>query len=157
MNDNVYGPFYEDAVNSDNYIYKMAMYDACNGFIPHNNSVEATNKLIDKTNKRFNLFKRQIQSGETTIDALSKFIAIKNGPFKRKKLTDEQIMEDIIKGSRIPVQENSAKVIDKIKDMLGELESKGINITTADKLITNVDKIKKVKKQNNGDHGNKIV
>jgi hypothetical protein len=166
-----YGPFYEDAINSDNYIYKMAIYDVSDGLLPTNYSEDKTIEFQEAVNKRFNIFKKQIQSGETTINELSKFIALKNGPYKKIKLTKEQIMDDIIKGSREPIKDNSNKNIDTLKNILLGLSSKGMPITTADKLFPNVNtgeiknnitqrdknKIKRQKKKNNGEQDNKVV
>jgi len=140
------GPYFEDAVKADRYLFELAAYDITNGFIPLDSTQENVDNLQQLVAKKFNYFKKQIQSGETTIADLSKFIALKNGPFKKNKYTPEQMVESIIADSQKPENitgmnlENSGiikKLIQDIVDQVGG--SRKITLTTADKLLPLVD------------------
>jgi len=137
------GPFFEDAVKTDKYLFEMAAYDVLNGFIPDNHSQEYLIELQEETARRFNHFKRQIRDGETTLNDLSQFIAIRNGAYKQKKLTDEQIIENVIEDSRKPILDrsnNSNDHIGIIKKIFSEMAREGIYLTTGDKLFPKINK-----------------
>lgn len=134
------GPLFDDAVKLDRYLFEMAAYDVTNGFIPSITCPEDIHNLQEETAKRFNYFKKQIRSGETTISDLSKFIALKNGPFKNKKLTDEQMIENVMEEGRKPIIDPMSKdmAIGILKKVFGEMAGNGITLTTADKLFPQI-------------------
>lgn len=135
------GPFFEDAVKTDKYLFEMAAYDVLNGFIPDNHSQEYLMELQEETARRFNHFKRQIRDGETTLNDLSQFIAIRNGAYKQKKITDEQIIENVIEESRKPILEESNNSNDHLgilKKIFSEMAGNGIYLATGDKLFPKI-------------------
>jgi len=140
------GPFFEDAVKTDKYLFEMAAYDVLNGFIPDNHSPEYLIELQEATARRFNHFKRQIRDGETTLNDLSQFIAIRNGAYKQKKLTDAQIIENVIEESRKPILEKSNNSNDHmgvLKKIFSEMAGNGMYLTTGDKLFPKINKEEK--------------
>lgn len=146
------GPFFEDAVKTDKYLFEMAAYDVLNGFIPDNHSPEYLIELQEATARRFNHFKRQIRDGETTLNDLSQFIAIRNGAYKQKRLTDEQIIENVIEESRKPILEKSNNSNDHmgiLKKIFTEMAGNGIYLTTGDKLFPKINKDKDKDEKNN--------
>ena len=140
------GPFFEDAVKTDKYLFEMAAYDVLNGFIPDNHSQGYLMELQEETARRFNHFKRQIRDGETTLNDLSQFIAIRNGAYKQKKLTDEQIIENVIEDSRKPILDRSNNsndhmgILKKIFSDMSNMAGSGLYLTTGDKLFPKVNK-----------------
>ena len=123
-------PTFEDAIRGDQMIYQLATYDVTNGMILAPSSMEEVTEIQRKIAKRFNHFKKLIQTKEMTYEELSGMVSLKNGPFhdEDRKLTEEQAIDKLIAESQAPII-NEDQCLNMLSKIFGDI----MNTAGADK------------------------
>ena len=152
---------FDEALRIDHLIFQLALYEISQGYISIPSDMDKTASLQNESIKKFNHFKKLIQNGEMTLAELSSRIANNYGPFLKKKVNEEQEIEDLIdpnpkktnKTNKTNKEEMVDKMIDSLFNMMGKREDKSGNLKIFTMGAGNLENLEKYCKEY--DDGNK--